>query len=1396
MLKTLKKFKLLYIILLAAVFIFISLFCLFKFNVFADGNKPCFYTYVSGASELEIDPNYDNYPILRPEKKIENGKINWKEDHSFYIYTYNLADEFLYNLLGNDTHKLRLAIEYMGKLVNPNNDQVIPTQQGQPEEPVDIKDMAPVIQVHQYSPFASPATKVTFSQPGFYEFKLVFKAEEFNLPNGYVFPVRSIYRVCVSDIKSQGEDVTYDGAAHCISVDPGKCVEGSVQYSTIDPRTVGNPESDCRWSEDNPSYTDVGTHITYYRVKCKMPVYNVDGQGVDHEHIFYGSETVKINAKNKTNEGRKNIFETATGVTNPSDGAYDNIYLGSFANGSQSSGIKFKLLNTSANDDFYRGGYFLMSNNVLGNTAINTDESVDKMFYTGSLLSEYMDHKEVKEGSGQYIDVYHSAFTDLERNGILKLNSKSEEDDILSGVPGTAGQTIIALGSFFKSNIPSYLFPLSGVEAHNTNYGFSHTLGSDSGRNIGNSSDFDRWWSRSFYRMEYYQGSGAVKGLAGSTDFNCGAFEWYGNFEGRVHEEACGIRPALNFDPSKVVFTSAASYVVRDSEKKQQTIKGAKALPTTENFVKTDGQHEYTDFRFTLEDDNLKFNIDNSKNFIDSKGDKDWTTVKAKGLVATTESRDITIPYKDVVTNVDRTYLSLLIINSETGAVEYYGRPQAATSTDGNLKITLPLDLEKGEYKLKLFEEQYNGGNSDNTNLTDYASKPVEIKLTMLQTIEYDERYCDQLNKHVYYDGQTHGVNIDFQVIPKDPVQLSDVNITYADATDGLLNFTDSPVQKINPLIDENGNVIPYKIAFKLSPKNYDPETENYKAGNYYAEKIEYVYLTIEKRPIQYVAPSELDVLYDGTFKTVEIQVSQPTNVHIQYKVEGETDFHDSKPVYKDVKYDGDKVVGYKVEYKITDPDNTYADAQGYQELVIEPRQIQYYATSVEAPYNGQPETIEVQTSNEQPPQGVATIKYSKTGETGSYNEEFCPTYTEVGDYDIYFQITAPNYQTVYGKSHLKIDKGTIIYTVQDLQADYNGYYHEIDMRVQVADAAKTDITYYTDAQHQNKVEPYFKDATNGKQNIYYHIDAGSNYESIDGVTTVDIRPATITYKLEDISTLTYDGDKHGAVLSTTNVDDSGSTITYSEDGVNYGLVNPRYSDAGTYTVYYKIDANNYKEIKGQVTFTIQPRPMSYVYIEEIPGRIFNGAPITPSVIVHDGDPSIIRDDDYDVSYTDNTAPGMGIVTLTGKHNYEGTTTKHFMIYSNTDTNGASEAYTFDVSGSNLLGMPSFGTSSSKSNNNTTANSTVDTNNQDANQNPTDNNTANQDDNNKNNDPNANNTPKPKSFRDYIYMIIGGAILLLSILAVLILKIRSHKVKDKPIDVENIEIPEPTNDAK
>ncbi len=66
----------------------------------------------------------------------------------------------------------------------------------------------------------------------------------------------------------------------------------------------------------------------------------------------------------------------------------------------------------------------------------------------------------------------------------------------------------------------------------------------------------------------------------------------------------------------------------------------------------------------------------------------------------------------------------------------------------------------------------------------------------------------------------------------------------------------------------------------------------------------------------------------------------------------------------------------------------------------------------------------------------------------------------------------------------------------------------------------------------------------------------------------------------------TYDGKSHGITVNVTNPTDT--KVTYSTDGTTYSATNPQFTDKGTYTVYYKLEREDYTTVTGSKEVTIK----------------------------------------------------------------------------------------------------------------------------------------------------------------------------------------------------------------
>ena len=110
-------------------------------------------------------------------------------------------------------------------------------------------------------------------------------------------------------------------------------------------------------------------------------------------------------------------------------------------------------------------------------------------------------------------------------------------------------------------------------------------------------------------------------------------------------------------------------------------------------------------------------------------------------------------------------------------------------------------------------------------------------------------------------------------------------------------------------------------------------------------------------------------------------------------------------------------------------------------------------------------------------------------------------------------------------------------------------------------------------------------------------------YAPATGTVTVTVEAAELTGVSVRASSTYYTGKpQHASTIAFgQSVDGTTVTFTYSDkvDG-DYTSDGPTFTDAGTYTVYYKAEAANHKTATGTFTVTIAPLPISLLSVERI----------------------------------------------------------------------------------------------------------------------------------------------------------------------------------------------------
>ncbi len=156
-------------------------------------------------------------------------------------------------------------------------------------------------------------------------------------------------------------------------------------------------------------------------------------------------------------------------------------------------------------------------------------------------------------------------------------------------------------------------------------------------------------------------------------------------------------------------------------------------------------------------------------------------------------------------------------------------------------------------------------------------------------------------------------------------------------------------------------------------------------------------------------------------------------------------------------------------------------------------------------------------------------------------------------------------------------------------------------------------------------------------------------------------KPAATIVTAPTPNTLTYTGSAQQLVSAGAA---SGGTMQYSLDGTSYSTNIPTGTNAGSYTVYYKVvgDANHNDSEAQSVSVTINAMSASNLTVSDVAAQTYTGSALTPDVVVKDGSATLTIGTHYTVSYSNNTNAGSASVTITGKGKYTGTQTVYFTI--------------------------------------------------------------------------------------------------------------------------------------
>ena len=302
--------------------------------------------------------------------------------------------------------------------------------------------------------------------------------------------------------------------------------------------------------------------------------------------------------------------------------------------------------------------------------------------------------------------------------------------------------------------------------------------------------------------------------------------------------------------------------------------------------------------------------------------------------------------------------------------------------------------------------------------------------------------------------------------------------------------------------------------------------------------------------------------------------------------------------------------------------------------------------------YSGEEQTLITEGSAE-----GGNIVYSLDGNTFTEN---VPTATNAGEYTVYYKVVGDeNHNHVTGTNPIvvTIKKAILTITAEDkavtygeeaptYSATYSGWKAQDNEEVLVGE-----MTFECEYNTDSKVGTY---------TIYIGGVEAQNYEItfVSGVLSVNKADATITNTPNAINDLVYSGEEQTLI---TEGKAEGGKIVYSLDGNTFTENVPTATNAGEYTVYYKVVGDeNHNDVEGtnsivvtikKAILTITAEDKSVTYGEEAPtySAAYSGWK------AQDNEEVLVGEMTFECEYNTNSNVGTYDINISGveAQNYE-----------------------------------------------------------------------------------------------------------------------------------------------
>lgn len=323
----------------------------------------------------------------------------------------------------------------------------------------------------------------------------------------------------------------------------------------------------------------------------------------------------------------------------------------------------------------------------------------------------------------------------------------------------------------------------------------------------------------------------------------------------------------------------------------------------------------------------------------------------------------------------------------------------------------------------------------------------------------------------------------------------------------------------------------------------------------------------IDATATDYTAP------YDGQAHGITVSVTKPaTGATIEYSEAATGPWSSTAPTFTDVG-------SHTVYYRITAAH--YQTVESSATVSIAKADMTVNAADVTAVYDGEAHGITVTVTE---PQSGATVLYGESAETCT--ETTSPTYS-YGEHTVYFVVSADNYNDYSGSATVSISDIDIAATAEGYDGPYDGEAHGITVTVTEPESGASVMYGTEEGSYDYEISPVFTQI--GDYTVYYQVTA-EGHNPLTGSATVSIGALVIDATVSGYNGI-CDGEDHGITV-VVNTPAEGASVMYGTEAGTYDLeASPVYSEIGTYTVYYRITAENYAPREGSATVTISVNP-------------------------------------------------------------------------------------------------------------------------------------------------------------------------------------------------------------